>query len=337
MKVSRDSVYRWLKRSRKGLAMVNLRGQGRRPVVNSAASARAVDLLLEPGSTSTQVAQKLHSEGLTERVAHRTTVAKHAKATAAAQGRPIHPSRAKPTKELAPRMKALRVAFSEAHERTTWARVMFTDRKKFMFRYPGCSVKPAQWLVRGQRRTAPMVNHPMCVNMYGGITKFGPTKPHFVTGTSKQPSTFLNKKGQQAKNITSAEYDHVVHDTLLPEGRRLFGAQGIASWVMQQDNDPTHKTASKRALARFNQRHGSSVSLLEGWPGNSPDLNPIENAWAYVQQRVDAAGCSKFEEFKATLHREWMALPKEYCAKLVKSMRDRLGKCVSLSGDKTGY
>ena len=125
---------------------------------------------------------------------------------------------------------------------------------------------------------------------------------------------------------------------LLPEGQIIFNTQGISTWVFQQGNDPSHKVSGKRAVKLFNEKRNSSVQLLPDWPGNSPDLNPIENAWAHVQSKVDAAGCKNFEDFKEIVVREWCQLPAEYCGKLIGSMpRRRMATCERLKGDKTGY
>ena len=160
---------------------------------------------------------------------------------------------------------------------------MFTDREKFLFRYPGTSVSQAKWVQKGQRHEAHTVNHPMAVNMYAGITMYGVTKLHIVAGTSKLASTFHNQKGVKAKNITTADYTHVMLKTLLPEGRRLFGSHGITTWILQKDNDPTHKGASRRAITEWDsRRNGSQVSLLPDWPPNSPDLIPIEDLWSIM-------------------------------------------------------
>ena len=53
---------------------------------------------------------------------------------------------------------------------------MITDRKKFLFSFPGTSVKRVQWLKKGEQRQAYRPNNPMVVNMYAGITKHGVTK-----------------------------------------------------------------------------------------------------------------------------------------------------------------
>ena len=77
--------------------------------------------------------------------------------------------------------------------------------------------------------------------------------------------------------------------------------------------------------------------ILQNWPPNSPDLSPIENAWAIVQAQVDAAGCQNFEEFKQTLHHAWMNLDKKYLNSLMNSVPSRLSDCIGAEGGKTGY
>ena len=215
---------------------------------------------------------------------------------------------------------------------------MFTDRKKFHFFYPGVKINKVSWVRVGQKRTAAKVNHAMCVNLYVGITPYGVTKPHFVAGKSKLIVGFKNKKGAKARNITSAEYGQVLASTLLKEGSKLFRAQGITSWVLQQDNDPTHKKASRVAVKEWNDAaRGSVVRILPNWPPNSPDLNLIENVWAYVQQAANKAGCKTFSEFQEKVVDLLQSVPQRMIANLYASMKDRIQECISKAGQKTRY
>ena len=99
------------------------------------------------------------------------------------------------------------------------------------------AIKRVVWLRKGSTHTAHTASHPLAVNVYAGLTQYGMTKPHFVTGAHKQKMMYKNKKGREARNITASEYKHVLQQTLLPEGCRSFGARGLTSWELQQDND----------------------------------------------------------------------------------------------------
>lgn len=164
------------------------------------------------------------------------------------------------------------------------------------------------------------------------------TKVHKVTGSSKMKTNFKNKQGKEARNITSAEYAKVLEDSLLPEGCRLFNQKGISNWVFQQDNDPTHKKASKAAIQAWNQAHpGQAITLLADWPPNSPDLNLIENVWAWAQRKVDATGCKTFEEFEKCVITTMKNVPSSMLKNLYASMRERVRLCQAANGGKTKY
>jgi hypothetical protein len=66
-------------------------------------------------------------------------------------------------------------------------------------------------------------------------------------------------------------------------------------------------------------------------------LNPIENVWAWVQNRVNAMGCSSFEQFKQAVLDGIKAVPKEMIKKLFDSMPKRLAQVTESGGDKTKY
>jgi DDE superfamily endonuclease len=178
----------------------------------------------------------------------------------------------------------------------------------------------------------------MALNVYAGITKYGMTKVHVVAGTSQRKSKFVNKKGEASRSITSAEYEEVLRVTLLPEGKKAFSNVGLTNWVLQQDNDPAHKKASAAATTAWNQSmSGNQVSVLPNWPPNSPDLNIIENVWAWVQAKVSAKGCKTFQEFEKTVVQTIRMVPKEMVLNLYKSMDARVHECIRLGGNRTRY
>jgi hypothetical protein len=205
-----------------------------------------------------------------------------------------------------------------------------------MFSYPGSKVGSVEWCRKGQGREATSPNRPLCVNVYAGISLHGVTACHVVSGSSKHKGGYNNKQGKPAKNITSAEYGDVVMDTLLPEGCRLFAHKAISHWVFQQDNDPTHRVAPA-VVKHYNKHFGTGVRVLSNWPPNSPDLNPIENVWAWAQAEVNKKGCATFEEFHQAVLDTVQSVPQSHLANLYASMPKRIARVISREGGKSGY
>ena len=309
---------------------------GKKPTVTARARRAALQLLVgDTPHTTKQAAQALHAKRLTRTQLHRTTVARHAQQEAERLKTPITLKRGLPRKELTERNKQQRINLCAQHTRTCFKRVLFTDRKRFLWRFPGAGVHKVQWVYKGQQRTAFRPNKPNSYNVYGGVCISGVTKLHPVSGTTGMATAYKNKQGKDSKNITIPEYRDVLVHTLLPEGQRLFSHQGLSGWVLQQDNDPSHKAGSQRALVAWQQKRRGSVEVLSSWPPNSPDLSPIENLWGMVQERVDATPCNTFAEFKAAVNKEWQSVGHKECKRLVGSMTRRMQACMQAEGGKT--
>jgi hypothetical protein len=339
--VAYNTAKLWIDKHLMGRGCKDEARPGRPPVISKEAAERALELIYseQRGGVRT-VAHIVHGEGLTSRVFNRVTMARAIKKEAAVQGITLRARMGKPDKRLNEDTIAARLAFStaKANKRRSWSLVMYTDRTKFHHRYPGEQVHAVSYHKKGERRQAKKKNHADCINMYLGITKFGITSPHVVAaGSTGMTTTYNNKKGEKAKNITGAEYMDVLRGTFLPQGTSIFSKQGIAHWVLQQDNDPTHNVAHEM-IRDWNTKHpGCTVTLLPEWPPNSPDLNPIENLWSIIQAKLDAAGYKTFEEFKAGVFQELANVDEGVLRTLVKSMERRLKHCVGFNGGKTKY
>ena len=219
---------------------------------------------------------------------------------------------------------------------------MFTDRKKFAFFYPGQKVNKGQWLQKGQQRECFRVNKPNVVNVYAGITYYGMTKAHIVSGTTKHKpkKQYKTKMGTLSKNITQSEYKDVLINTLLPEGNKLFkppDAHIPYPWTFQQDNDPAHAKAGEVIGAYNKANSGHTIHGPLKWPPNSPDLSPIENIWARVQAKVESMCCKDFDAFQKAVLCTIKDVPLNHCRNLMKSMAKRLVKVEENQGNKTRY
>ena len=78
------------------------------------------------------------------------------------------------------------------------------------------------------------------------------------------------------------------------------------------------------------------MPVLE-WPGNSPDLNTIENAWNYMKNKVQEAQPTNINSLKEVLTKLWIHMDVEYFKKLAESMPNRLRKVIQAKGHMKKY
>ena len=88
--------------------------------------------------------------------------------------------------------------------------------------------------------------------------------------------------------------------------------------VFMQDGDPCHRANSVKAWLEENH-----MPLLP-WCARSPDLNPIENIWAFIDRKLCKTRITNLEQLKDVLHAEWLAIPREMCMTLVESIPKRV-------------
>jgi len=50
------------------------------------------------------------------------------------------------------------------------------------------------------------------------------------------------------------------------------------------------------------------IEILDPWPGNSPDLNPIENLWSILKSLVDKLNPTNCDQLRALIKQKWIAI-----------------------------
>ena len=100
--------------------------------------------------------------------------------------------------------------------------------------------------------------------------------------------------------------------------------------IFQQDGAPAHNATKTQQWCQDNFPGFWAKGV---WPGNSPDLSPIENLWAIVKDEVDKATPATSE---ATLIRNvqsaWCSISAETLDNLVCGMPERMRACVREGG-----
>ena len=96
---------------------------------------------------------------------------------------------------------------------------------------------------------------------------------------------------------------------------------------LQQDNAPCH--VGKKCLDYIKK---TFPNHLEFWPPNSPDLSPIEELWAIVEEKLNYYSFNSLDEMTRKLLWVWKRIPKTICKNLI----DSFDKKIELLGEKNG-
>ncbi len=162
-----------------------------------------------------------------------------------------------------------------------------------------------------------------------GCTAFGLTEMVLVSDGSLKCSRFLRKDGS-IPACPPLNLSHVVLPAFKADGKALFRRR---SWILQQDGARVHTAASSVMEARALAPGG----LLEPWPANSSDFNPIENVWAMMAEKLGRMQpCTTYEELWGALEAARAGFTPAHLQKLLESMPKRLADCIRIVAPQSG-
>jgi transposase len=220
-------------------------------------------------------------------------------------------------RSLAPTIKPLltdrhrkgRLEWAKANEDRDWNQVIFTDETTIkLFRN-----KKRVWRRPGQRIVMRSVKHPVKVQVWGCISAHG-----------------FGKIVCFKRNLNANLLCKIYKNGLLPSAKLWFGSNS-KDWLLQEDNDPKHRSKSAE---QWREEHG--VHRLP-WPSQSPDQNCIENVWNVLKANVDHHKPSSFKGLVRAIKFEWKKLDPNFAKNLVDSMPKRIQALFESGGDYTMY
>ena len=122
--------------------------------------------------------------------------------------------------------------------------------------------------------------------------------------------------------------------TILEECLLLFAEDKHPNgWRFQQDNALIHTSNCTKTFFT-----DTDIEVID-WPARSPDLNPIENLWGYLVQKVykDFRQFDDIECLKEVIAFAWDSIDLEYLQKLARSMPRRCTEVIERKGGCTHY
>ena len=130
--------------------------------------------------------------------------------------------------------------------------------------------------------------------------------------------------------MRSAQYIDILQSQLVSEMVNVFPD---GSGIFQQDLAPCH---TSKVVKKFFQEKG--IRILD-WPGNSPDVNPIENLWSIIKQRLREKDCTTKQKLIEAIMELWNGDEKitKNCQNLVDSMPNRVKQLIKNRGGHIMY
>lgn len=182
-----------------------------------------------------------------------------------------------------------------------WSHVVFSDEKLFYLVRPANRSHDIVWAANPHEvPPEEVVPQSSRLHVWGAISSRGKTKLAFLEGPLNAP-----------------KYVKILEQFLLPAAKKQFGDE---KWCFMQDHATAHDAKSTQAWIRENV---PSFFDSESWPAKSPDLNPIENLWAILEEKCNREAIATKSGFKSQLAKTWNQLEQSTITHLIDSMPER--------------
>ncbi|KAG2212059.1 hypothetical protein INT46_009433 [Mucor plumbeus] len=134
-------------------------------------------------------------------------------------------------------------------------------------------------------------------------------------------------------NMNQESYIDVLSQYYIPWVLDLYKNEDKV-FTFQEDNATCHTGAYAKWWKR-----SYSMNVMEKWPAQSPDLNPIEHVWSELARKLRRRKnlIHNTEELRRELLLAWENIDVEFTAKLIESMPKRCQAVIDSKGDVTKY
>lgn len=165
-----------------------------------------------------------------------------------------------------------------------------------------------------------------------------PLDPRYTCGTVKHPDSLMvwgcfgyygvGELIVLPKNEYMNQYNYL--ELLCDHLPRSFHL--CRSKYFMQDGAPCH---TAKSVVKW--LDDCCIPFFNDWPGNSPDLNPIENLWSIIKRDLGGKDISSVPRLEAAIRASWESLLPSTIRNLCLSLPNRLAEVRRRKGRATKY
>ena len=178
------------------------------------------------------------------------------------------------TSDLTIAQKKKRYLFAMKNQHTDWSKVLFSDESRFQIDANNAKI----WMSKAKPKFLQQKKYPGSMMVWGGISK-------------EYKTDLIHCEGS---------IDALYYQKVLDMGLVKFK---IKKMIFQQNGATPHTAKSTKAFLK-----AKKIKILEDWPPNSPDLNPIENLWAVMKQEVARSAPKNVHDLSCVVNQCWESL-----------------------------
>ena len=227
-----------------------------------------------------------------------------------------------------------RLQFAREHEHLSaqdWENYIFSDEStKYLFHVPNRQDDTVWGSQSDNVPDVSCVKSSAKVMIWGAMGVSGLSNLHIVpTGKTVDSNYYIEQilKNELKPALNRTRITGKIHT------RKLVPYPGLA--VFMQDWAPPHtatatQTWCEENLPNFIGKHE--------WPGNSPDLNCIENLWSILDSEAyKDPRPSTMAQLRRRLHYAWRTISPQHIVSLIHSMPKRIKNVIKNKGGPSGY